>query len=395
MLIPSPPAPGPLVSVGREHFTVYPGVPAYPSHEYAVVCEHHSGELCLCDLKKTPLNTQRQSLKSQVSLTAHTGQVVSKICCNTIQTGPRAVRAHTPQRIYSLASTNHVMSHHVLIYLDFSRPPRHPPSDREPDSSEERPARIRDTISVTAVGVACASAARRERRVPDTSDQPRVPRDDVSRELVTIWRRGGSDSHNKCQAALWSAHAAIVDIAAIDKGQRYKRVTKRSCETFPACEGTWRAMHELNPNRGVKPGAHTACASLCAHEGSQSPNLCSSSAMYPHWLRHTAGAGQHRLIRSAPSRPADVAESHRMIYHHHARQGLALSRTHHPASRSMTSPSPSMTVMIRPAADENTARDGRLEYIYSLRTRKSKLPSPNFLNVDSKTSTHRYRKVLT
>ena len=117
MLIPSPPAPGPLVSVGREHFTVYPGVPAYPSHEYAVVCEHHSGELCLCDLKKTPLNTQRQSLKSQVSLTAHTGQVVSKICCNTIQTGPRAVRAHTPQRIYSLAST----TCHESSRIDLSR----------------------------------------------------------------------------------------------------------------------------------------------------------------------------------------------------------------------------------------------------------------------------------
>ena len=44
-----------------------------------------------------------------------------------------------------------------------------------------------------------------------------------------------------------------------------------------------------------------------------------------------------------------------------ARQGLALSRTLLPASRSMTSPSRSLsvTVMIRPAADDTTTRDGR------------------------------------
>ena len=47
-----------------------------------------------------------------------------------------------------------------------------------------------------------------------------------------------------------------------------------------------------------------------------------------------------------------------MIYHHHARQGQALSVAH-PASRSVTSPPPSVTVMIRPAADETTTRDGR------------------------------------
>ena len=42
----------------------------------------------------------------------------------------------------------------------------------------------------------------------------------------------------------------------------------------------------------------------------------------------TAGAGQHRLIRSSTiARPADVAQSHIMIYHHHTRQGLTLSRT--------------------------------------------------------------------
>jgi hypothetical protein len=40
-----------------------------------------------------------------------------------------------------------------------------------------------------------------------------------------------------------------------------------------------------------------------------------------------------------------------MIYHHHARQVLALSRTLLGASRSMTSPSLSVAMMIRPAAE--------------------------------------------
>ena len=60
---------------------------------------------------------------------------------------------------------------------------------------------------------------------------------------------------------------------------------------------------------------------------------------------NTAGVGQHRLIRSAPSRPADVVI---------AQNDLPLScatgpgPVAHPASRSMTPPSPSVTVMIRP-----------------------------------------------
>ena len=66
--------------------------------------------------------------------------------------------------------------------------------------------------------------------------------------------------------------------------------------------------------------------------------------MYPHWLRH-------RWSRSAPSdrglRTSDVAV---------AQNDLPLScstgpgAVAHPASRSMTSPSPSVIVMIRPAA---------------------------------------------
>jgi hypothetical protein len=47
-----------------------------------------------------------------------------------------------------------------------------------------------------------------------------------------------------------------------------------------------------------------------------------------------------------------------MIYQHHA-CATGPSPVTHSASRSMTSPAPSVTVMIRPAADETTTRDGR------------------------------------
>ena len=84
------------------------------------------------------------------------------------------------------------------------------------------------------------------------------------------------------------------------------------------------------------------------------PNLRSSAAMY---LLHgnTAGAGQHRLIRSAPSRPADVAVAQNDLPPSCATGPGPVA---HPASRSMTSPAPSVTVMIRPAADETITRDG-------------------------------------
>ena len=115
------------------------------------------------------------------------------------------------------------------------------------------------------------------------------------------------------------------------------------------------AGHELNPNRGVKRRSHTACMSVCDLSISQSPNLRSSAAMY---LLHgnTAGAGQHRLIRSAPSRPADVAVAQNDLPPSCATGPGPVA---HPASRSMTSPAPSVTVMIRPAADETTTRDLR------------------------------------
>jgi hypothetical protein len=70
----------------------------------------------------------------------------------------------------------------------------------------------------------------------------------------------------------------------------------------------------------------------------------------------TAGAGQHRLIRSAPSRPVDVAVAQNDLPPPCATGPGPIT---HPASRSMTSPPLSVTVMIRPAADETTTRDGR------------------------------------
>jgi hypothetical protein len=114
------------------------------------------------------------------------------------------------------------------------------------------------------------------------------------------------------------------------------------------------AGHELNPNRGVRPGPHTTCSSVCGHEDSQSPNLRSLAAMY---LLHgnTAGAGQHRLIRSAPSRRVDVAVAQNDLPPSCATGPGPIA---HPASRLMTSPPPSVTVMIRPAADETTTQDG-------------------------------------
>ena len=70
----------------------------------------------------------------------------------------------------------------------------------------------------------------------------------------------------------------------------------------------------------------------------------------------TAGAGHHHQIRSAPSSPADVAVAQNDLPPSCvAGSGPVV----HPASRSATSPSLLVTVMIRPAADETTTRDGR------------------------------------
>ena len=100
-------------------------------------------------------------------------------------------------------------------------------------------------------------------------------------------------------------------------------MTKRSCVTFNALESTWRAMNSTLTNRGVKHGPHTArhdaCASLsclCGHARTKSNSKTASplhTVTCVHQLQctfsigNTAGAGQHRLIRSTPSRTADVA----------------------------------------------------------------------------------------
>jgi hypothetical protein len=143
-------------------------------------------------------------------------------------------------------------------------------------------------------------------------------------------------------------------------GNDTKSVSKASLVSFPACEGTWRAMNSTLTNRDVKCRSYTACVSLCDLSISQSPNLRYSSARYTLTGCDTAGTGQHRLIRSAPSRPADVPVAQNDLP---ASCATGPGPVAHPASRSMTSPSPSatlaVTVMIRPAADETTTRDGR------------------------------------
>ena len=65
------------------------------------------------------------------------------------------------------------------------------------------------------------------------------------------------------------------------------------------CVGT---IESIPPNRDVKRRSHTACVSLCDLSISQSPNLRSSSTMYPHWL-------QHRRSRSAPSDQISTIEA--------------------------------------------------------------------------------------
>ena len=121
------------------------------------------------------------------------------------------------------------------------------------------------------------------------------------------------------------------------RGNDTKRVFKIFTCSFRALEGTWRAMSStltavLSPGRTqhVHPCAATKTASPLTFVLHLPCTLTGCD---------TAGAGQHRLIRSAPSRPADVAVAQNDLPYHHARQGLALYIAH-PASRSMTSPSP-------------------------------------------------------
>ena len=77
--------------------------------------------------------------------------------------------------------------------------------------------------------------------------------------------------------------------------------------TFPAREGAyWRAMDSRrDPNRGVKRWRLTAHSMkdvyVCAAKQAASPLTCVLQPPCTLTGHNTAGAGQHRLIRSAPS----------------------------------------------------------------------------------------------
>ena len=121
-------------------------------------------------------------------------------------------------------------------------------------------------------------------------------------------------------------------------------------------EGTWRAMNSTL-TAVVSPG-RTQHVHPCAPTKTASPLTCVLHLPCTLSLTgcDTAGAGQHRLIRSALSRPADVAVAQNDLPPSCATGPGPVA---HPASRSMTSRQPSVAVMTRPAADENTTRDGR------------------------------------
>ena len=131
---------------------------------------------------------------------------------------------------------------------------------------------------------------------------------------------------------------------------------------FPPCEGDlriWRlAGHghgpctlctELNPNRDVKRRSHTACVDPCAIFQSASPltfvlhlpctlTVCDTAPEQLNGQHRLIGSDQHHPIVHRGLRTSQSHSQHRMIYHHHARQGHG--PVAHPASRSMTSPSP-------------------------------------------------------
>ena len=69
---------------------------------------------------------------------------------------------------------------------------------------------------------------------------------------------------------------------------------------------------ELNPNRGVKPGPHigrTQHVCVCAATKTASPLTCVLQLPCTLTGCDTAGAGQHRLIRSAPSDQISTIEA--------------------------------------------------------------------------------------
>ena len=124
--------------------------------------------------------------------------------------------------------------------------------------------------------------------------------------------------------------------------------------TFPAREGAWRAMDSTLTAVLSVDGTQHVC--VCAAKQAASPLIFVLQPPCTLTGCNTAGAGQHRLIRSAPSSPADVAIAHNYLPPSCATGPGPIA---HPTSRSMTSPAPLVTVMIRPAADETTTRGGR------------------------------------
>ena len=121
------------------------------------------------------------------------------------------------------------------------------------------------------------------------------------------------------------------------------------------------AGHELNPNRDVKRRSHTACVSTCAIFQSASPLkvtfvLHLDLPCTLNWLRHCRSRSAQSDQISTIDRPADVAVAQNDLPPSCA---TGPGPAAHPTSRSMTFPSPSVTLMIRLAADDNTTRDGR------------------------------------
>jgi hypothetical protein len=127
-----------------------------------------------------------------------------------------------------------------------------------------------------------------------------------------------------------------------------KCVSKSSLVSFPACDGTWRAMNSTLTAVFSRGRTKEVCVGTPTK--TTSPLTCVLQPPCTLTGCDTAGAGQHRLIRSEHHRGLRTSQSHRMVYHPSYVTGPG--PVVHPASRSVTSPAPSVTVMIRPADDE-------------------------------------------
>jgi hypothetical protein len=109
------------------------------------------------------------------------------------------------------------------------------------------------------------------------------------------------------------------------------------------------AGHELNPNRDVRPGSHTACSSLCGHEDSQSPNLRSSD--FSRHVPSLVATPAEQDSRSAPSDQISTIEACGRRSRTEWSITIMRDRAWPSLSRTLLfafddSPSPSVTVMI-------------------------------------------------